>query len=101
MKTKTYHVKYYYTRILNNDSVFSGRTDYILGVIMGVMTSVCVEGADDDFLTKLSRKSVLILTDNRTGDRIYRIRTTRELYNKFADIIEKEYPGVCEFDMFD
>lgn len=101
MGSRTYRVKDYYTRIKNDGSVFSGGNEYVLGVIMGIMLSVCVEYTDDDFLTKLCRNTTHILKDNRTGDAVYRVRTTHELYDAFMSIVERYYPGICEFDIFD
>ena len=101
MRTKTYHTKDYYTRIKNDDSILGGGNEYVTGVIMGIMESVCVECVDDDFLTKLSQRTVRILKDKRSGDYIYKIKTTDELYAKFAAIVERQYPRLCEFDIYD
>lgn len=78
-----------------------GGSNYVRGVIMGVMTSICIDTLDDDFLKGTSNCTVRILKDNQTGDHVYRIRTTIERYNLFANIIEKTYLGVCEFDIYD
>ena len=94
MSSRSYNTKDYYTRIKTDN-------DYVLGVIMGFMESVCVECVDDDFLTKLSHRTVRILKDKQTGHHIYKILTTDRLYAKFASIVERWYPGHCEFDIFD
>lgn len=101
MKKKTYNSKTYYTRIKNNNPVTGGGNKSVQGVIMGIMLSVCTYCADDDFLTWLSKGTEGILVDKQTGDRIFRIRTTDELYDKFRKIVEHLYPNVCEFDIFD
>lgn len=101
MKKKTYNTKNYYTRIKNNDPIVGGGNEYVQGVIMGVMTSVCRDCVDDDFLTFISKGTIRILRDKQTGDHIYTICTTDELYDKFKSIVEREYPNVCEFDIYD
>ena len=101
MVNKTYNTKNYYTRIKNNDSVIGGGNKYVRGVIMGIMESVCRYCTHDDFLTWLSRGTVEILVEKQTGDHIYKICTTDELYDEFKNIVEKEYPGICEFDIFE
>lgn len=100
MMNKSYNTKYYFTRIKNDSAILGGGNEYVRGVIMGIMTSVCVECTNDEFLTWYSRGTVRILKDNHTGDDIYEILTTDELYDKFRSIVDAWYPGLCEFDIF-
>lgn len=95
------HVKDYYTRIKNNDPCIGGGNKYVQGVVMGIMTSVCIDCVDDNFLTYISKGTTRILKDKRSGDVIYRIRTTQERYDIFAGIVEKQYPELCDFDIYD
>lgn len=98
---KTYYTKTYYTRIKNDDPTIGGGNKYVQGVIMGIMLSVCRECVEDDFLTFIANGTIRVLKDKQTGDHIYTIHTTDELYEKFKDIVNKEYPNVCEFDIYD
>ena len=98
---KTYKTKTYYTRIKNNDPVVGGGNKYVQGVISGILRSVCKFCTDDDFCRWVSKGTFGILVDKQTGDTIYRICTTDELYNKFKNIVEKEYPNICDFDIYD
>ena len=93
--------KDYYTRIKNDDPVIGGGNKYVQGVVMGIMTSVCEECVDDECLKWVARGTSKILVDKRTGDHIYCIRTSQERYDMFAIIVEKVYPGICEFDIYD
>lgn len=68
---------------------------------MGIMLSVCRECVEDNFLTFIANGTIRVLKDKQTGDHIYTIHTTDELYEKFKDIVNKEYPNVCEFDIYD
>lgn len=95
------HTKVYYTRIKNNDDVVGGGNKYVRGVIMGIMMSVCEYCTGDEFLTWLARGTNLILVDKRSGDNIYCICTTQERYDMFTSIVEKQYPGICDFDIYD
>ena len=97
----TIHTKNYYTRIKNNDSVTGGGNRYVQGVVMGSMTSVCVDCVDDDFLKYIGRGTQMILVDKQSGDTIYRICTTQERYDMFTSIVEKQYPELCDFDIYD
>ena len=103
MKQKTYNTKTYYTRIKNNDPVIGGGNKYVQGVISGILQSVCTECTDDEFCRWLSKGTFGILVDKQTGDVIYRIVTTDELYDKFKTIVEKHYPSfdICDFDIYD
>ena len=68
---------------------------------MGIMTSVCIDCVDNDVLKYMSEGSTCILVDKQSGDNIYRIRTTRERYDMFVGIVEKQYPEICDFDIYD
>lgn len=97
----TIHVKDYYTRIKNNDPCIGGGNKYVQGVVMGIMTSICVDCIDDDFLKYISKGTPRILKDKQSGDIIYCIRTTQERYDMFAGIVKKQYPELCDFDIYD
>lgn len=95
------YTKDYYTRIKNNDPVTGGGNRFVQGVVMGIMTSVCIDCVDDEFIKYISKDSIRILVDKQSGDNIYRIRTTQERYDIFTGIVEKQYPGLCDFDIYD
>lgn len=100
-RSTVYHTKSYYTLIKNNDQDVGGGNRYVQGVIMGIMESVCVHCVDDEFLRYIAKGTPRILVDRRSGDTVYCIHTTKELYETFTNIVNQKYPGVCEFDIYD
>ena len=78
-------------------STFNGReikcNDYILGRIMGFSNILC----DSDY-------GVTVMIANGEDDPAYDTRfwftvnTTEEQYEQFKQLVEKCYPGLCEFN---
>lgn len=62
-----------------------GRKDYVIGMIAGIMRSMC--GMFDGALVTLSNGN-------------HQLTTTCEpdKYDKFSNMIERLYPGLCVFD---
>lgn len=77
----------FWTTIKGDVSTF-GRNKYVRGVIMGIQYVVCGNGS----------VTTPLLGDNETGDVHFRVKCSEELYDSFAKIVEKKYPGLCEFD---
>lgn len=77
----------FWTIIKGDVNVF-GRNDYVRGVIMGIQYVVCGKGS----------VTTPLFVDEETGDAHFGIKCSEKLYGLFADIVEKKYPGLCEFD---
>jgi hypothetical protein len=99
LKNKPIRTKTYYTRIKNNDPIVGGGNKFVQGVIMGYLECIC--GGEEYQSMVGARPIITLLVDKKTGDHIYSIITTHDLYQKFVEITETGYPGVCEFDIFD
>lgn len=61
---------------------------HVFGVIQGLQVAICdidspTLGYDCELFPDLM---------------IYRTNTTKERYKKFRDVVEKIYPGLCQFD---
>lgn len=60
---------------------------YVFGVIQGLQVAICdidspTLGYDCDLFTEVV---------------IFRTNTTEKRYKKFSSIVEKKYPGLCQF----
>lgn len=82
--------KRYYTRVKNDHPVY-GNNSYVCGVVMGIMSTTVGDGPD-------FRRVGPMDVSEKTGDHIMNVKTTEELYQLFAERVEKRYPGLCEFD---
>lgn len=61
---------------------------HVFGVIQGLQVAICdidspTLGYDCELFPDLM---------------IYRTNTTKERYKKFSEVVEKIYPGLCQFD---
>ena len=77
----------YWTKINGNYEGFGINSDYVRGRISG-------------FLEVLCGKSIAPTSLNpETGDAHMGVKCTEEKYQVFRKMIEKRYPGLCEFDV--
>ena len=82
MKGKTY-----YTLVKYNHPVFGGN-NYVRGVIMGMMTTIC-------YGDQIGPVRVSALSSNHYLE----ITTTEARYRLFKERVEERYPGLCEFNV--
>lgn len=66
-----------------------GGNQYIEGRISGLMEAICHENPGKDILYGKGK--------NELG-MIHMTKTSEERYDKFIEIVEQEYPGLCVFN---
>lgn len=76
----------YWTKIRGVDKTF-GCTDYVRGRINGFSEVLC----------GLHVRPICVEPEN--GDRYICVKCTEEQYQAFQNLVEKRYPGLCEFDV--
>lgn len=76
----------YWTKIDGNNKIFGGR-EYICGRINGFMEVLC------------GRNSSPRLVDPENNVEHISVKCTEEEYQAFQKLVEKRYPGLCEFDV--
>lgn len=62
---------------------------YVRGRVHGLMEAICYENPGKDILQGMG--------EVKAGFAFITV-TTKERYDKFSEIIELEYPGLCIFD---
>ena len=66
-----------------------GKDSYVKGRISGLMEALCNENPGKDILFGRGGTEL--------GE-IHTVETTNERYKKFVEVVELEYPNLCEFD---
>jgi hypothetical protein len=80
-------IKTFYT-VVKFDHKLGGNS-YVRGRIHGIMEAICCENPGEEVLMGIG--------DFDLGA-IYPVKTTTEKYERFAEIVEKSYKGLCIFD---
>lgn len=76
----------YWTKINGGDKIFGGNA-YVRGRISGFLEVLCGKSVTPTFL------------DPETGDAHASVKCTEEQYRVFRKMVEKRYPGLCEFNV--
>lgn len=61
--------------------------DFVVGRVSGMKTAICDFDNKPDYADYYGPDGVLLIT-----------KCTQEQYDKFTEIVEKNYPGLCDFD---
>lgn len=61
---------------------------HVFGVIQGLQVAIC----------DIDSPTLGYDCDLFPDSMIYRTNTTKERYKKFREVVEKIYPGLCQFD---
>lgn len=75
-----------YRTLLKNESKF-GANDYVRGRISGIMAVICGEEPKRGYAHFGCEDGIVLTT-----------KCTALQYQKFSDLVEDIYPGLCEFN---
>ena len=74
-------------RTLIKGNTLLGAKEYVRGKISGYQDIICDRDEERSFANIMAEKGVILTT-----------KCTELQYDAFRQMVEKHYPGVCEFD---